>query len=157
MAAFTDSEPSQQDVLVTLEPANPDTLNLRVWPKHVEELRNLLAEESVEFSTGQEFSSDPIRELLVASVENPAFWLSLSTVITKFWRRHRDKSVEVSNEGTVIRTKGMSALEVQRIISAASEAQAQNKKEWQDMERNIDTPQGRTATKHPGHADPTAS
>ena len=109
-------EPSAELVL-QLEPAGRDlaTLQLRVSRGHVDELRECLEAEGLHVSAAIEHSVANVLEILEVALGDRG---PVTTAITAFLNRNKEKKVTFGPQGQLQSLEGYSAKGVERVVGA---------------------------------------
>jgi len=120
---MSDQEVQSEPIPLVLEAFGwGSDLKLRVPPQYTAELRELLTESGVPYSTGAEFSVGPVLDLLVATIDEPAAWTAFGGAIASWLGRNAFRSVKIGD----IEVKGHSEKAALRIVEALRAQQERN-------------------------------
>lgn len=121
------------DPILLLQSGGPGLLDLRVSPAHADQLRECLESEGLHFSEVIEFSA--ANELVVLGISlaaGGALPTALKVAITKFFERHKDKSVTFGAEGQVESMTGFSRGDIEKVLNQVDQLQSQRDQQRDD-------------------------
>lgn len=114
---------------VTAGHPHDEAFSLRLSPEYADEVIELLDAHGLSHSRVIEFSAGVDLLVLAIQAGTPAALItSLTVVIKAFLTRHKDKSVQLTRDGTIV--KGYSRKEVQKVLEDVAKEQAKRDADW---------------------------
>ncbi|XVS66003.1 effector-associated constant component EACC1 [Actinosynnema sp. CA-299493] len=114
----TETAQHEQPLVLGLEAWTSTDVKIRVNRHHGRDMISLLRTEGVEASYGAEFSNGPAYELVVATISNEAFWISLGVAVRAWLKARSGRKIRIKTKGLELTADGYAADDVVRILES---------------------------------------